>query len=123
MAVLSEDARTALRFALARNDAFRTPEIGFELEQAISKRIFSVHQHPDNPLVVVVELADGTVVELVKQPAEVTQHAASRERRRPQRLPTDGSSHFALAKRVSPEPVASGPSATYRDGPEAEEAR
>lgn len=78
VAVLSEEARTSLRYALARLDAFRTPAIGFELEQAVGKRIFSVKQHPDNPLVVVLELVDGTCVELVMQPAHVEQHAPAR---------------------------------------------
>ena len=72
-AVLSEDARTALRYALARVDALRTPVVGFELEAAVGKRIRAVRQVSDNPLLVEIELADGSALRLVQQPGPVDQ--------------------------------------------------
>jgi hypothetical protein len=38
-AAIGAEARVWLKFNLARTDVFRTPEIGFELEQAVGKRI------------------------------------------------------------------------------------
>lgn len=78
LATLSETARLHLRYGLARLDSFRTPRIGFELEEAVGKRIASVSRHEANPLVVVLELADGTSLELVQQPAEIRTGGPSR---------------------------------------------
>ncbi len=68
-AVLSEEARTALRFALAREAALRTPAIGFELEQAVGSRVVGVRRSERDPTLVVLELSDGEQLELVMQPA------------------------------------------------------
>ena len=73
LAVLGEDARTALRYALARADALQTPVVGFELEAAIGLRIRSVRQVSDNPLLVEIEISDGSALRLVLQPAPVDQ--------------------------------------------------
>jgi hypothetical protein len=78
LAVLTDHARSQLRFGLARLDAFRTPTIGFELEEAVGRRIVQVRQHPDNPLIVVLELAGGQELELVQQPAPVKERAPAR---------------------------------------------
>jgi hypothetical protein len=68
--VLSEEARMRLRFAVARAETFRSSEIGFQLEQVLNKRIRDVRQDPSNAIGVEIELWDGTVVQLVQQPAE-----------------------------------------------------
>jgi hypothetical protein len=68
--VLNEDARMSLRFAVARAETFRSSEIGFQLEQAINKRIRDVRQDPGNPIGVEIETWDGAVVQLVQQPTE-----------------------------------------------------
>jgi hypothetical protein len=79
-AALSEQTRTWLRFSLARTDVFRTPQIGFELEQAVGKRITAITAHSSNPLMVGLELSDGSTLELAHQPAEVGQGGTSRKR-------------------------------------------
>jgi hypothetical protein len=68
--VLAEEARMRLRFAIARAETFRSSEIGFQLEDVMDKRIRDVRQDPANELAVEIELWDGAVVRLVKQPAE-----------------------------------------------------
>ena len=68
--VLSEEARTTLRFAVARAETFRSSEIGFQLEQVMNKRIRDVRPDPSNAIGVEVEMWDGTTVRLVQQPAE-----------------------------------------------------
>ena len=78
LAVLTDEARTALRYALARADALRTPAIGFELENAVGKRIREVRPVSDNPLLVEIELSDGSLIRLVHQPASVDQQGPSR---------------------------------------------
>jgi hypothetical protein len=75
---MSEEARLWLRFSLARADAFRTPTIGFELEQAVGKRIKAVLPHSANPLAIGLELSDGNTLELINQPAEVQTGGTSR---------------------------------------------
>jgi len=71
IAVLTEPTRTALRYAVARVDALRTPAIGFELEAAIGKRILSVRPAEQMGGLVVLELSDGSELELVLKPAPV----------------------------------------------------
>jgi len=68
------------RFAHRRSD--------LSSSRRLASAFLSVRQHPDNPLVVVLELGDGTVLELVKQPAEVTQRPPSR-REAPTSHPAD----------------------------------
>lgn len=68
-AVLSEAARTALRFALARSYALRTPQVGFELEEAVERRIHGVRRSERDPSMVRLELSDGSELELLMQPA------------------------------------------------------
>ena len=71
LASLSLEACTMVRYALARHDVFRTPEIGFDLEAAVGRRIRHVERSSVSPLLVRLELDDGTVLELVNQPAEI----------------------------------------------------
>jgi len=63
---------------LARADALRTPAIGFELENAVGKRIREVRTVSDNPLLVELELSDGSAIRLVHQPAPVDQEGPAR---------------------------------------------
>ena len=69
-AVLGEDARRRLRLALCRNDAFRSSEIGFQLEEAVGNRIRDVRADPDLPFGVLLEMWDGEVLSLIQNPAE-----------------------------------------------------
>jgi hypothetical protein len=68
LAVLTEEARTGLRYALARFEALRTPKLGFELQSIVGQGIEKVTSPSRNPLVVRLELSDGQVIELVKPP-------------------------------------------------------
>jgi hypothetical protein len=70
-ASLSEDARAHLRYAIARTDVFRNPNVTAELERAVGKEITSVKRSKAEPLVVVLTLSDGTTAELVMRPAPV----------------------------------------------------
>lgn len=78
LVVLTDEARTALRYALARTDALRTPAIGFELEDAVGKRIREVRPVSDNPLLVELELSYGSLLRPVHQPASVDELGPSR---------------------------------------------
>lgn len=49
LASLNEDARTSLRYAIARAGALRTPTLGFELEDIIGDRIERAEKTADNP--------------------------------------------------------------------------
>lgn len=75
---LSEAARAMLRFALARYDVFRTPQIGYDLEAAVGRRIRRVEASPTSPLLVRLEFDDGSDVELVQQPAEIRGEGSAR---------------------------------------------
>jgi hypothetical protein len=68
MASLTDDSRGRLRLALARLFAFRSPEIGFEIEAAIGRRIIGVSHVDHSPLEIVLELENGGEVRLVLQP-------------------------------------------------------
>lgn len=76
--VLSEEARMRLRYAVARAETFRSSDIGFQLEEVMNKRIRDVRQDPENSIGVIVELWDGTLMRLVKQPAEPSDHGPQR---------------------------------------------
>lgn len=77
---MSDEVRAWFRFSLARSDTFRTPTVGFDLEEAVGKRIKAVARHSSNPLIVGLELSDGSTLELVNQPAEVQTGGTSRKR-------------------------------------------
>ena len=55
-----------------------TPSIGFELEEAVGKRIYGVRQDPDNPLGVMLELYDGSTLELIQRPADADKRGSAR---------------------------------------------
>jgi len=68
VASLSNDARGRLRLALARLYALRTPEIGFEIEQAVGQKITGIHRDPSSPAEVVFDLQDGSEMRLILKP-------------------------------------------------------
>lgn len=88
LAVLTEESRTALRYAVARADALRTPAIGFELENAVGQRIREVRIVSGNPLLVELELSDGSAIRLVHQPAPVDQEGPARTAAPPRPTPS-----------------------------------
>jgi hypothetical protein len=70
-AVLSEKARTRLRYELARLDALRSPKFAFSLEEIIGERIIDIRQESENPLGVEIELKSGERLHLLMQPDPV----------------------------------------------------
>lgn len=67
-ASLTDEARGRLRLALARLYAFRSPEIGFEVESLVGKRIISIDRDPTSPLELILSTDDGDNLRLVLQP-------------------------------------------------------
>lgn len=65
---VSESARQALRYSLARLDALRSPLVELELAAAVGQRIQKARVAKRNPLVVELTLEDGSVLRLLKQP-------------------------------------------------------
>lgn len=67
-ASLTDKARARLRLALGRLYAFRSPEIGFEVESLVGKRIIDIDRDPASPLELILSTDDGNRVRLVLQP-------------------------------------------------------
>jgi hypothetical protein len=80
LASLTEAARAALRFSLARSDAFRSPTTGYEIEAAVGKSTKEVRAVRGNPLLITLDLSDGSSLTLVQQPADIDQDGVSRAR-------------------------------------------
>lgn len=66
--IMSDDARAAFRYALARFWVFRGPKLGFELEDAIGKRIDDVAISDDGTLAVDLTLSDGSTLRFLQAP-------------------------------------------------------
>ncbi len=71
LASISTKARRT-RFALARYWVFRAPHIGIELEDAVRQRIRHVQVSADDPLLIDVELSDGSTIQLIQPPEPPT---------------------------------------------------
>ena len=82
LAAPDEWAIAAFRLALARSDAFRTPTIGFEIEAAVGKRIKGIRTVAGNPLLIALDLSDGSSLALVQQPADIDHDGPGRTRPR-----------------------------------------
>lgn len=65
---LVDDARIQLRYALARMDSLRTPDIGHELDLALGKRIVEVRPPDRRSPTVSLVLDDGSVLDLLPRP-------------------------------------------------------
>jgi len=90
LASMTERGRSALRMALARTTALRTPEVGFALEDIIGDRIMGARQVSDAPLLVELQLQTNGAITLLAQPGEPpaggpqrTRQSAPRNRRTP----------------------------------------
>ncbi|MEX2291985.1 MAG: hypothetical protein WD794_16865 [Mycobacteriales bacterium] len=70
VASLTDEARGQLRLSLARLYAFRSPEVGFQVEDAVGKRILGFRKVPDSPLEIILDVQGGQEVRLVLQPEE-----------------------------------------------------
>lgn len=78
VASVSAEARMHLRYALARFDSLRATTIGFELERVVGRHIEKVMFPRQNPLLVRLQLDDGTSVELLQRPEEPPDDAPGR---------------------------------------------
>jgi hypothetical protein len=65
---LSDDARIHLRYALARMDSLRTPDIGAELDLAVGQRVLRVERPQGKRMAIVLHLGDGSTLELLPRP-------------------------------------------------------
>ena len=77
---LNDDARVQLRYALARMDSLRTPDIGIELEKAIGQKIIGVDRPQGKRTTIVLHLSDGSDLELLPRPAASQAQAPGRQR-------------------------------------------
>jgi hypothetical protein len=69
LAMLTPEARAALRYALARFWVYRAPKLTFELEQAVNKRIRDVRlENGAQGLEVVLHLDDASELRLLQAP-------------------------------------------------------
>lgn len=70
VASISAAARAQLRYALTRLDSLRAVTVGFEIEAVVGRHIEAVTFSSPNPLVVRLQLDDGSVIELLQQPTD-----------------------------------------------------
>ncbi len=70
VASVSAAARGQLRYALTRLDSLRAVTVGFEIEAVVGRHIEAVTFLSSNPLLVRLELDDGSVIELLQQPTD-----------------------------------------------------
>lgn len=76
---LTDPARLQLRYALARMDSLRTPDLGAELEAAIGHRIVGVERPAGKRPTVLLRLDDDTALELLPRPGETPHHGPRRQ--------------------------------------------
>jgi hypothetical protein len=74
----SAEARMHLRYALAQLDSLRAVSVGFELERVVGRHIERVSFPREKPLFVRLHLDDGSEIDLLQQPVEPDEDAASR---------------------------------------------
>lgn len=75
---ISEAARQALRYSLARLDALRSPLVELELADAMGQRIKTARVAKRNPLVVELTLEDDSMLRLLQQPGSSAPGGPSR---------------------------------------------
>jgi len=78
VASVSEFARQALRYSLARLDALRSPLVELELADAVGQRIKKARVAKGNQLVVELTLEDDSVLRLLQQPGSLDVGGPSR---------------------------------------------
>ena len=78
MASLTDQTRGRLRLSLTRLYAFRSPEVGFEVEAAVGHRILGVRRVLGSALEIILTLQGGGEVRLVLKPEEPKKGRAAR---------------------------------------------
>lgn len=69
LAILTAEARFALRYALARFWVYRAPRLSFEVEEAVGKRIVASRVTGEATLEIELELNDGSTLRFVQAPS------------------------------------------------------
>lgn len=72
VACVGLEARSQLRYALARLESLRITSVGFDLESVIGRHIERVTFPKREPLIVRLHLDDGRMIDFLQQPAEPT---------------------------------------------------
>lgn len=75
---VSNEVRMHLRYGLAQLDSLRATTVGFELERVVARHIDKVSFPRENPLLVRLDLDDGTQIDLLQQPSEPDDAAPGR---------------------------------------------
>lgn len=70
VASISRSARAQLRYALTRLDSLRAVTVGFEIETVLGRHIEAVAFPASNPLLVRLQLDDGSRIDLLQQPSD-----------------------------------------------------
>ena len=70
LASITDPARLQLRYALARMDSLRTPDLTAELEAALGKRVSRISRPTGKRITLLIELEDGTALEVLPRPGD-----------------------------------------------------
>lgn len=68
LASITDDARLMLRYALARMDSLRTPDLTAELEAAVGERVTGIERPTGKRVTLVITLEDGNTFEVLPGP-------------------------------------------------------
>ena len=79
VACVGIEARSQLRYSLARLDSLRAPSVGFDLEAVVGRHIERVTFPKKQPLFVRLHLDNGTTVDLLQHPGEPEEGPARSE--------------------------------------------
>lgn len=77
---LSDPARLQLRYALARMDSLRTPDIGEDLEAAVGQRIVDIKLPKRGNQTITLILENGKSIEILPKPGNTPQDGPARKK-------------------------------------------
>lgn len=80
LASITDPARLQLRYALARMDALRTPDLTSELEAAVGKRVASIDRPTGKRATLLITFDDGEVLQVLPRPGKTPQEGPGRTR-------------------------------------------
>lgn len=70
LASITDIARLQLRYALARMDSLRTPDLNVELEAAVGQRVTGIERPTGKRATLVITLEDGSALEVLPRPGQ-----------------------------------------------------
>lgn len=79
LASLGDEARLQLRYALARMDSLRTPDLTAELEAAVGQRIMSIDRPTGRRATLLIAFEDGGTLEVLPRPGHTPQDGPRRQ--------------------------------------------